>query len=84
MPKVQKFRILSPDGFDIRMDKHTFTKKQVPQELENFVKRYSEKTPLARMATEDDFRGAISFLATDLSKYVTGQVLSVDGGWGVW
>jgi NAD(P)-dependent dehydrogenase (short-subunit alcohol dehydrogenase family) len=51
---------------------------------ENFVKRYSEKTPLARMATEDDFRGAISFLATDLSKYVTGQVLSIDGGWGTW
>ena len=43
MPKVQKFRILSPDGFDIRMDKHTFTKKQVPQELENFVKRYERQ-----------------------------------------
>jgi len=51
---------------------------------EIFVKRYSEKTPLARMATEDDFRGVISFLATDLSKYVTGQILSVDGGWGTW
>ena len=43
MPKVQKFRILSPDGFDIRMDKFTFTKKQVPQELENFVKRYERQ-----------------------------------------
>jgi NAD(P)-dependent dehydrogenase (short-subunit alcohol dehydrogenase family) len=35
------------------------------------------------MATENDFQGAIAFLATDLSKYVTGQVLSVDGGWGL-
>jgi hypothetical protein len=46
-------------------------------------KKYSSKTPLNRMATENDFQGAIAFLATDLSKYVTGQVLSVDGGWGV-
>jgi NAD(P)-dependent dehydrogenase (short-subunit alcohol dehydrogenase family) len=49
-----------------------------------FVKRYELKTPLARMANEEDFRGAISFLTSDLSKYVTGQVLSVDGGWGIW
>lgn len=51
---------------------------------EIFVKKYREKTPLGRMATEDDFRGAIAYLATDLSSYVTGQNLSVDGGWGIW
>jgi NAD(P)-dependent dehydrogenase (short-subunit alcohol dehydrogenase family) len=50
---------------------------------EEFVQRYARKTPLNRMATENDFRGSIAFLASDLSKYVTGQVLSVDGGWGV-
>ncbi len=50
---------------------------------EEFVMRYSNRTPLKRMATENDFRGAITFLATDMSNYVTGQVLSVDGGWGV-
>ena len=49
-----------------------------------FVKRYEDKTPLGRMASEDDFRGAIAYLATDMSKYVTGQNFSVDGGWGVW
>jgi len=49
-----------------------------------FVSRYESKTPLARMATEDDFSGAVAYLASDLSKYVTGQILSVDGGWGVW
>lgn len=48
-----------------------------------FIKRYEEKIPLARMATEDDFQGAITYLASDLSKYVTGQVLVVDGGWSV-
>ena len=49
-----------------------------------FVKKYKSKTPLKRMANEEDFRGAIAYLATDLSKYVTGQNLAVDGGWGVW
>ena len=51
---------------------------------ENFVKKYSDRTPLKRMATEDDFRGVIAFLASDMSRYVTGQVIEVDGGWGVW
>lgn len=50
----------------------------------DFVDRYAHRTPLKRMATEQDFRGAIAYLATDLSRYVTGQNLFVDGGWGVW
>ena len=51
---------------------------------EVFVKRYESRTPLARMATEDDFRGAIAYLASDLLLYVTGQNLIVDGGWSAW
>ena len=51
---------------------------------EVFVTRYEAKTPLGRMATEDDFRGVVAYLASDLAKYVTGQNLVVDGGWGVW
>lgn len=51
---------------------------------EKFVPRYESRTPLGRMASEDDFRGAIAYLASDMSKYVTGQILAVDGGWGVW
>ncbi len=51
---------------------------------ELFVKRYSSRTPLGRMATEADFGGTVAYLASDLSAYVTGQNLMVDGGWGVW
>ena len=51
---------------------------------EVFVQRYESRTPLGRMATEDDFRGAITYLSSDLSSYVTGQNLAVDGGWGAW
>ncbi len=49
-----------------------------------FIERYISKTPLQRMAVENDFKGAIAFLASDLSNFVTGQIIEVDGGWGVW
>ncbi len=52
-----------------------------PQE---FIDRYCGRTPLTRMAREDDFIGAVLYLASDLSAYVTGQNLVVDGGWSVW
>lgn len=49
---------------------------------EVFVERYKKKTPLGRMATENDFRGVVAFLASDMSCYMTGQNLIVDGGLG--
>ena len=51
---------------------------------DDFVKRLSNLIPMGRMATENDIKGAVVFLCSDASSYMTGENLIIDGGKTVW
>ena len=50
-------------------------------EDETFSQWVVGRTPLARWGMPEDFAGAAVFLASDAARFITGQILYVDGGW---
>jgi NAD(P)-dependent dehydrogenase (short-subunit alcohol dehydrogenase family) len=51
---------------------------------QSFVDNYCKKTPLKRMGTETDVANAVTFLASEMASYITGQNMIVDGGFSAW
>ncbi len=67
---------IAPGGFSPGLENDPLRK--------DFVKTYIDNCPLGCWANEDDIKGPIVFLASEASRYVTGETLVMDGGWTIW
>jgi NAD(P)-dependent dehydrogenase (short-subunit alcohol dehydrogenase family) len=77
-PHGIRVNCISPGGF------HRDQFRNKPDYEEVFVHNYCDRVPLGRMGKRGDLYGALVYLASQASEYVTGHNLIVDGGWTAW
>ena len=53
-------------------------------EMKPFLEQWADMNPMGRLGEVEDLQGAIVFLASDASQFVTGHILFVDGGYTLW
>lgn len=69
---------ISPGGFK------TEAADSLSGDFQEIERRWNERTPMRRMGNKEDLKGAVVYLASRASDYVTGHNLAVDGGWLAW
>lgn len=57
---------------------------RIDPDYQAFEKRLADRVPLGRVGQPHEIAGSVAFLVSDDNTFVTGQILSVDGGWGCW
>jgi NAD(P)-dependent dehydrogenase (short-subunit alcohol dehydrogenase family) len=61
-----------------------FPNQNLSNNDEAFVERLAQKTPMKRVGRQHEMTGAVIYLLSSESSYVTGQNIAVNGGWNIW
>lgn len=73
---------LGPNGINVNVVAPGFIQTDMTKNVTNEIREeIKENSALNRLGTPEDIAGVVSFLASEKSNFITGQVISVDGGW---